>query len=99
MSEETTKGLLYEMFLDAISEATAHQKTFGNTDEVDPQKYVDRAMNVVEMYGSQMKIEQSYRCQELIEANRRSNEDGEYYGEVALLDVDDLEDAIESQES
>lgn len=55
MTEEATKWLIYEMFLDAISKATAHQKTFGNTDEVDAQKYVDRAMYVVEMYGSQMK--------------------------------------------
>lgn len=45
------------------------------------------------------RIEQSYRCQELIEANRANNEDGERYGEIALLDVDDLTDELKELEN
>lgn len=42
------------------------------------------------------RIEQSWRCRELIEANANSPEDAERYGDVVLLDVDDLNDEKEA---
>lgn len=45
------------------------------------------------------KIERSYRCRELIEANANSSEDAEWYGDIVLLDVDDLLDEINGEPS
>lgn len=40
------------------------------------------------------KIEQSLRCQDLIEANANSPEDEEHYGKVVLLDFEELEEEL-----
>ena len=44
------------------------------------------------------KIEQSYRCRDLIEANADSEEDEERYGEIVLMDIDDLKDELNETE-
>ena len=63
-----------------------------------PAEKIDEIMSLfahqLELAKIEAKIEQSYRCQELIEANRTNNEDGERYGEIVLLDVDDLQDEL-----
>lgn len=52
----------------------------------------DELVRFVEKREIEAKIEQSWRCKELIEANANSPEDEERYGEIVLLDVDDLEE-------
>lgn len=44
------------------------------------------------------KIEQSYRCRDLIEANADREEDEERYGEIVLMDIDDLKDELKETE-
>lgn len=51
--------------------------------------FIIRKQEISELHG---RIEQSYRCKELIEANANSPEDSERYGEIVLLDVDDLQE-------
>lgn len=40
------------------------------------------------------RIEQSWRCRELVEANADSPDEQERYGDIVLLDVDDLKDEL-----
>lgn len=51
-----------------------------------------RAKKIIEKLLIDAKIEQSWRCRELIEANANSPEDAERYGEIVLLDIDDLKE-------
>ena len=92
--EERVKHKLFDLFVDAIVDGSIHNEEFGNTYRLKPMDYAQRAMDSVYKYGLQMKIEQSYRCADLVEANRRSNEDGEYYSDIVLLDIDDLQDEL-----
>lgn len=51
----------------------------------------DEFVRFIEKREVQAKIDQSYRCRELIAANAHSEDDENRYGEIVLLDVDDLE--------
>ncbi len=44
------------------------------------------------------KINQSYRCRDLIEANANIEEDEERYGDIVLMDIDDLKDELKDTE-
>lgn len=64
----------------------------------------DRAISIMQLFDTytqakerEARIEQSYRCRELIEANANSPEDAERYGEIVLLDVDDLVDELQDE--
>ena len=54
----------------------------------------DELVQFIEKREIQAKIDQSYRCQELIAANAQSEDDENRYGEIVLLDVDDLEEEL-----
>lgn len=54
-------------------------------------------MNEIEVLRG--RVAQSYRCYELIQANASSPEDQERYGEIVLLDIDDLAAEIEDLKS
>lgn len=87
-----TTDLTREHVVDAVADLLYSNKTARTSELGELMQLFDVYIQAKER---EARIEQSYRCRELIEANANSPEDAERYGDIVLLDVDDLVDELQ----
>ena len=80
--------------LDTILNAFAIECVRSAVSDYESKMAIPQAKAQIQRLIVEAKIEQSWRCRELIEANANSPEDEERYGEIVLLDIDDLTDEL-----